>query len=241
MSGQKTHRYVSEPRIGVRYLADYMVASEIARRRIVRDSKYRPIGRILQHAEARSAVSKFIRDGGSDIGWLEEEAQRLRDRLVDSDFERDVVDHNADYIERFSKVFGLLSLPKAQLLIPGPDAALDINGVRVTVGLHLRLRRRTKTNKIQEGAGMLRYAKGKKLSPDVGLWQSAFLLGYLRASSVDSDVQPDEKLCIMIDAYTGSCHVAPTNSLSRFQNMSAACESIAERWPNIQPPAGAVF
>src|SRR4051794_5504240 len=101
---QKTHREVKKPQISGRALADYMDASEQARRTIVRSCKYQPIARVVQHDEAKVAVSKFIRDGKDDVVTLKGKAQELRDRLADSDFDRDLFDHNADYIERFATV-----------------------------------------------------------------------------------------------------------------------------------------
>ena len=99
----------------------------------------------------------------------------------------------------------------------------------------------TKNNQIKEGAAMLRYAKGAALSDSIGAWQSAFLLGYLRETSVDETVHPDAGLCLTIDAYAGVAHKAPTNSVSRYQNMKAACATIAEQWPNVKPPPKAIF
>jgi hypothetical protein len=241
MREYQTHRYVEHPQMGVRYLADYMAASERGRRRIVLHSKYRPLAKVIQHKEAVTTVSKFIRDGDHDIGWLHEEAERLRNRLADDDFERDVLDHNADYLTRFAEVFGVLKMPKAEISPPGPFATIDIHGVKVTVGLCLRLRRVTKTNKVREGGAMLRYSKGKILPAEVGAWQSAFLFGFLRETSVDQNIDPELGLCLTIDAYAGIAHAAPTNTVSRFQNMKAACQSIAERWPNIYPPPDAIL
>src|ERR1019366_6730326 len=34
---------------------------------------------------------------------------------------------------------------------------------------------------------------------------------------------------------------APSDSVSRFREMEAACATIAERWQNIEPPAGAIL
>jgi len=67
-----------------------MSASEQARRTIIRGCKYQPIARVVQHDEAKLAVSKFIRFGLTDIATLQSEAQRLRDRMADSEFDRDV-------------------------------------------------------------------------------------------------------------------------------------------------------
>ena len=70
MSEKKTHRLVKEPKISARNLADFMDASETARRTLVRDCKFRPIGRITQHNEAKLSISKFIRSRMSDTQTL---------------------------------------------------------------------------------------------------------------------------------------------------------------------------
>lgn len=227
--------------MGLRYLADFMGASKRGERAILQASKYRPIARVIQHADARAIVGKFIRDSETDLGWLHEEAERLRNRLADDDFERELYDNNADYVTRFAEVHQLLNMPKAEISVPGPRQAMNIHGVTVTVDLSLRLRRRTKTNKVRQGAAMLRYAKGKRLSPTVGAWQSAFLLGFIRDTSAEQEIEPERQLCLTIDAFAGVCHAAPGDSVNRYHNMKAACQSIAEQWPNIKPPVGAVL
>jgi hypothetical protein len=60
---QKTHQEVKEPEISVRYLADFMAASERKRRSIVEGCKYRPIARLVQHKEAMLAISGAIQKG----------------------------------------------------------------------------------------------------------------------------------------------------------------------------------
>lgn len=121
---QKTHREVKLPQISARYLADYMAGSERAKRRIARDCKYQPIARVVQHDEAKLAVSKHIRDSKPGTVELLAQAQALRDRMADSTFDRDLFDHNADYIARFAEVCDALKLPEAERLIPGKVPAL---------------------------------------------------------------------------------------------------------------------
>lgn len=212
MPEQKTHRVVKNPQMSARHLADYMAASDRAARTIIRNCKYQPIARVVQHDEAKAAVSKFIRDGESgDKAYLSEKVDALRQRLADSDFDRDLYDHNADYIERFSKVSEQLVLPDAEILAPGKCAAIDMKGVRVTADIQFRLRRLTKTNKIRVGAGMLRYAKGKPLPVAVAAWQSAFLFGYLHELLPEDGAEPERKLCLTVDAYEGVGYPAPCN------------------------------
>lgn len=227
--------------MGVRYLADYMAGSKRNERRVLQFNKYRPIAEVIQHTEAQSTTSKFMwsKDLGKD--WLLHEADALRCRLADDDFDRRLYDSNADYIARFASVWMGMDLPSAEILPPGKPGLIVLHGVRVTVGPQVRLRRTTKTNKIKEGAAMLRYAKGKPVSSDAAAWQAAFLLGYLQEVSSDQTVEPEGKLCLTIDAHAGVCHPAPTNSVSRYQNTQAACASIAEQWPNIKSPPDAIL
>jgi hypothetical protein len=237
----KTHREVKNPQISARYLADFMAATETAKRTIVRGCKYQPIARVVQHNEAKAAVAKFLRDGLVETALLNGFALQLRERLADNDFDRDLYDHNADYVDRFAEVFPSLEMPVADLLAPGKVVALELNGTKVTADLSLRLRRLTKTNKVRVGAAMLRYAKGKVLPPAVAEWQSAFIHGYLNAIGLEPATEPELKLCLTVDAYSGKAHPAPTDSVQRFKHMQAACKTIAERWPNIDPPPKAVL
>ena len=79
------------------------------------------------------------------------------------------------------------------------------------------------------------------LPVETAKWQSAFLFGRLRQVITDPTIDPEQKLCITIDAYSGKCHAAPSDAVSRFGNMAAACASISERWDNVTPPAKAIF
>ena len=236
---EKTHREVKQPQISARALADFMAASETAKRTIVRGCKYQSRARVVQHTEAKLAVGKFLRSGAADTAPLAAKAAELKARLSDTDFDRDLFDHNADYINRFVAVFGKIDLPDAERMPPGPVLTTMINGVKVTTELHLRLRRLTKTNKIRSGAAMLRYAKGKPLSEAIADWQAAFLFGWLTSLGSDDGSEPERPLCLTIDAQSGHVHPAPGDAMRRYKHMMAACETIAERWPNIAPPPGA--
>ena len=134
-----------------------------------------------------------------------------------------------------------MEFPEADILPPGKTPYVTLAGVKVTAEIQFRLRRLTRTNQVRIGAGTLRYAKGSRLGNAVASWQSAFLFGYLNLVGVEPDATPEHKLCLTIDAYSGKAHSAPTDSARRFHNMESACATIAEWWPNVKPPAGAVI
>lgn len=238
---QKTHRMVNEPKISARYLADFMAASERGRRTLLRGCKYRPIARLVQHDEAKSTISKFLREGDGNTVTLTEKAQTLRNRMADSDFDRDLLDHNADYIDRFAEVFPDMELPSVEFHPPGKAPSIELNGVKVTTEIQFRLRRLTKTNKIRVGGAAFRYAKGKPIPAEVANWQSAFMLGYLHQTGTEPEAEAEGQLCLTIDVAGGVCHAAPTDAVTRFNNMEAACATISEWWSNIAAPEGAVF
>lgn len=242
MEEKKTHRLVSKPQMSVRSLADYMAASDQARRTVLRGCKYRTIARIVQHDEAKLAVSKFMLSGSGDPEVLFAESEYIRNKLADDDFDKDCNDINADYVARFAKVAENVTLPSgSDLEAATPFAAQSINGVRVTFAPNLLLRRKAKNNVIKRGALMLRYKKGTKLPEEVGAYQSAAIHGMLAMYEDQEGSEIERALCITLDAQSGISHPAPTNAVTRFNNTKAACAMIADAWDNIQPPKGAII
>lgn len=238
---KKTHRLVKEPQISSRFLADYMAASDVRRRTILQSCKYPAIARVIQHNEAKLQIGKYLREGTGDPKILHDEAIRLRSRMASDDFERDLFDHNADYLDRFAKVSEIIDLPAGDRLAPGQCSAISREGVKITPDVLFRFRRLTPSNKVRVGIATIRYAKGKPLKQDIAEWQSAFLFGYIGFLDEEEGAEPDRKLCITIDGHSGACFTAPSNTTTRLKNMDAACAGIAERWDNISPPNNAVL
>jgi hypothetical protein len=238
---QKTHYAITEPEISVRYLADFMAASERRRRSIVEGCKYRPIARLVQHKEAMVTIAGAIQKGPLNPQALKEKADFIRNKLASDDFEALTNEVNADYVEKFSEVVASIKLPDAEVMPGKVFPPFKINGVKVRFSPHLLLRRIDKSNKQRRGAFMLRYAKGKPLPPTVGGFQSAAAFGLFKNYLAEEGSEPDKSICVTLDAFTGELYPAPGASASMFANMKAACLTIAERWPNIKPPKDAKF
>jgi hypothetical protein len=88
---------------------------------------------------------------------------------------------------------------------------------------------------------MLRHKKGKALAAEVGGYQSAAAFGLLRDYAPEAGAEVDKAICVTLDAFTGELYPAPGAALTMVANMKAACLTIAERWPNIKPPKGAIL
>lgn len=239
---KKTHTEVKEPQISIPRLADYMAASEQGQRSIAQSCKYRSIARVTQHNEAKAVVSNHILSGAPGAGGLKERAEQIRNKIADDDFEEDLNEHNADYVDQFAEIVENIVIPAAaERLVPPKFAPLMLGGTKVSFVPQLVLRRLTKTNKVKAGALMLRYAKNKPLPENIAQLQSAAIYGYWRTLNATKNGEAERALCITLDAVTGQCHMAPSNAVYLFNEMKAACASLAERWPAIKPPKNAIL
>lgn len=95
----KTHREVKNPRLSDNKLADYMSASEQARRGILRSCKYQAKTAVIQHHDARRIIAESLLDGNVNHDELTKKLEVYEGKITDSDFEEDVKSHNIDYIK----------------------------------------------------------------------------------------------------------------------------------------------
>lgn len=240
MPENPTHRLVKHPKVNGRYLADYMDASERARRTIIRGCKFPPIAKLLQHQHAKAFIADFLRNSPDNASALYDEAERLREMMADSDFDRDLLDLNADVLDAYADVFDPAQFPNAEIASTPEPFKLDLSGVEVKPDFRFALQRTTKTNRIRTGLVSIRYAKNKPLADEVGKWQSSLLFACRKMLDGEDEKAAEHKLCVTLDAATGRFIEAPGDAVSRFANMEAACQSIAERWHSIEPPDNAV-
>ena len=219
-----------------------MVASERARRTIIRDCKYRKIARAIQHDRAKTYITNALRAGTLGSEGLRAEGQRLLEMMADTDFERDTLDNNGDFLVAFGDTFSMETFPKPAEIMDAPTTFnANIYGVDVNPDIRFGVQRTTRTNRLRTGFGTIRYAKNKPLDDEVGAFQSAVLFGCRKMIDVQDEAAPEEKLCLTLDCASGRFIPAPTDATRRFQNMEAACATIAEWWDRIEPPDGAVI
>jgi len=218
-----------------------MVASELRKRTIIRDCKYRAIAKVIQHDRAKAFITNFLKRPDKTKHMLLSEAARLYEMMADSPFERNLLDVNADFLSAYAEVFSQADLPLVEFVDAPPNFKLGLNGVEVNPDIRLSLQRTNKNNRLRTGLLTIRYAKGKPLAEEVGLWHSSLLYACRRHIDQYDEAEAELKLCLTLDAVTGRMIAAPTNAIYRFKNIEAACASIAERWDSIEPPDGAIL
>lgn len=243
MPEDKTHSFRERPGMSASKLADYMAASEQARRSILRACKYRPIARVVQHQRAKESIADSLSTPDFGLGILETQVEILRNGLHGSDFDNEVAEHNADYIECFMEMQPELPSKAAEISKSGKMQPLDIDGFSLSFNPDLILKRVNRRNTPKMGVAFFRYGKNKPISDEVGCWQSAISFGYLDTKLKQglSETDPEKDLCATLDIWSGKCHPAPGNSIYRFNEVRAACAGIVERWEQIAPPENAVY
>ena len=116
-----------------------------------------------------------------------------------------------------------------------------MGGAEVSFWPDLYVARTNVKNNRKIGALCLRYSKSSALPEKTALFQSAMMFGFLKMKPFEEPSTPELTLCQTVDAYNGKVYVAPSNSVYLFNEMKAVCGSIAQQWPNIEPPLNAVF
>jgi hypothetical protein len=236
----KTHVLAPEPEMDVRYLADYMAGSDRRRRNILTDAKWRPRARLMQHREAKAVIVNALAKGHATKAFFEERAHFIRNKIATDDFDALTNEANADYLKQFSKVVEAIDLPGVEFHTGKTYVLGKTEGLKVPFVTNLTLRRITKTNKVTTGSLMLRYSKGRALPKKVADYQSAIIHGLLGTCAIEDGAQLDRSLCLVLDGFLGASYCAPSNSVTLFKNTLAACATIADAWPNVKPPLGAI-
>ncbi len=238
---KKTHYAVASPEIPLQYLADYMNASNQARRGIVQKAKFKSLGRVFQHQIARKTISDHILDGNPFPGDLASKATDIRNMLADSEFESLLYGYNADFVEAFVAACPQLDLSSFDVVAPVKLEHPTFNGTVVKFKPSLLTSRKTKANTQKIGGIMYRYAKATPVEKEVAEFQTAFIYGYFATWPFIEEAKPEDKLCIVFDAVSGETHTAPSKAIYKFNEMKAVCGDIAEKWENVKPPPGAVL
>ncbi|SEM52855.1 hypothetical protein SAMN05192583_0523 [Sphingomonas gellani] len=240
---KKTHSLRVDPGMSIRMLADYMTASEQAKRTLLTRAKYVPIAPTIQHDAARESITTHLSSGAGATDDIKQRIEILKSGLQGSQFEIDKAENNADYLERYLETLPPIPAKAHEVLIGNRMPPLHVEGFAIRCAPDLVFKRVNQRNVAKMGMGFLRYSKGKALPPETACWQGAIAVGYLTTKLQQglAEIDPDRDLTAVIDVWAGQCYTAPSNSVYRFKEVKAACAGIAQRWKQIPPPPNAVF
>lgn len=218
-----------------------MAASDRKRRTLLRDCKYIRIARVVHHQRAKVTIANWLKAGANKPAQLRGRAEQFREMMADTEFEREVLDINADYLDVFAASSEKNETPAVTFTQGYEDFTVEINGVVVKPDIQCSVERINRNNKRKTGLLTTRYAKGKALNEEEAAYSSSLLFGVRQMIDEGDPEAPEKALCMTLDAFSATYISAPTNARSRFLNMQAACASISDVWDNIEPPVGAVL
>ena len=239
-----THTQLESPRLSNRRLAEYMAASPVRQRTLIRDTKYRSVEPEISYSEGFTLLGDMLAEGDLVTATLREAAEDFHDRMdVRGIRERIGYNLTGDMFDWLADERPDMGLPEADHYDDsrswGRGGAWEVEGVVVDPEVYFRLARPRRGYR-SVGAVTLRYSKTGPLDPTVAEWQSALLHGYLSDTIEGDTLRPDTDLCVTLDLRSGTAHPAPGRARTLMTQMRAALATIAERWPNIAPPDGAV-
>ncbi len=236
------HDPTDRPRLSANELALYMMQSETARIKTIRQAKF-PLSanlRAIRYSDARKAICNFLLDSVRSISHLTTAenmlAQRASDNAV-SCYRRNDAKHSIYALHDIQKIrnkiarYHFIKAPKKQ-------RKLNISGVDISV----------KADVIVEGQGhrsgfigaailqmkkddddIRRSCKTKKM----GTYVAALISLHVEKNLLKTGLDVDPELCMSIDVQHHSVFFAPSSRSNYMKEIENACHMIAAMWPQI--------
>lgn len=221
-------------RISANKLAELLITSNpVRRRRIVYDQKH-PSGNVVPlYRHAQSPIAQYFRSGRNPE-ILKAAAEKLRNDRVGTEWVLDDRWNTADALERFAEIAEGLpsSLNEAYSRGDAQPPKLEVSGVDVSVRPDFLIQF-DKRGVRHTGAIKLHFIK----NPDSALtktgseYVATLLHKWLEEHGPEGT--PSHTHCISIDVFRGTTFSAPKSNARRMQEISAVCEEIAARWPQL--------
>lgn len=228
-SGQP-QRVRTDPRFAINALMRYMNATPSQRSRIIHDQKYPPTYRVTWYEMACDAITAFIAGNMQDESILINEMNRLRSLSPSNDNEAQRNDGNVEAIGSFLNSYdqiqiGDLSPSRGNVSPP----TLMMAGVQISIRPEIEIAGSMRGRPVS-GAIKLYFSKTDVLTDEMARYGAATIMRYAQThASAGTNIRTST--CMVFDVFAGACHTAPSAITRRFQDLEAACEEIALRWP----------
>jgi hypothetical protein len=233
-----------EPRISANKLAEYVVADPSRQKTILKDAKFAKKVVIVGYKGARGCVPYAFSENSLNIDVLVERAKKIEaenDAPGISDWQRSDNANSAAALKHLAVIAPELSWGKAKMLYI-KLGGLEIAGVKVSIQPELVFGFEHR-NIAKVGAVILNTAKGDDKALDrgngahrVGDYLSSLVFQVLLAKASKFGAPLNSK-CYAVDVFREKVYTAPMSYRKLNKNLEAACEMIASRWKDINPPA----
>lgn len=216
------------PRISVTKLGEYMTASVVRRRAIVRDQKRpRPVI-VARYNKARRVIVEHLA-GTADKHRLIDTIEALECQQPTSKWHAQDQMLSVEALDHFFDVQLPLDTWQVQRC-PGNPPKLDVNGVAVSIRPDLLVRGTNRAGKAWYGAVKVHISKGFALNEAAAQYSATALHQWAEQHLATPTTPVNPRGCLVIDVFSQSVWTAPTAHQRRRAHLAAACEEIALRW-----------
>ncbi|AFU45436.1 hypothetical protein C380_08670 [Acidovorax sp. KKS102] len=222
-------------KISVNKLAELLVSANPARRRrILQDQKYPNAPIVARYRLAQDPINQFLTNG-RDEAKLKDAIAKLRDDRSGTEWAIDDRWNTADALEKLLEMSDLIPSKDGEEYQQGEQNApkLAIAGVDISIRPDFLISFE-KRGKKYTGALKFHFIK----NPDSALtksgseYVSTLLRQWLEIYGPDGTT-PSHTHCLCVDVFRSATVSAPRSTTKRMIEITAACEEIAARWPQL--------
>jgi len=223
-----------EPRVSLNSLAEYMVATPARRAAIIRDQKRPPEFKTTVYTDAENAIVDYLSAGDGDLDRIYAAQETLLAKLnaPKTDWDEQRLRLCMDALESFSLNVFAFDLEDATVFaLPATYVSkLLIGKVAVSIRPEVGYKVETK-NGAQSGLIKLYFRKNDPLTEAQAQYIGAAL--YLWGTDVERQDPPlAPTRCLVYDVFAGASYEGPKAYVRRLNDLQAACDEIALRWPH---------
>lgn len=225
--GQDRER--ARPRISVTKLGEYLVATPLRRRAIVREQKKPRDFVVARYGDVYSAIQQFLLRGAVDTSILETAIERLYNASATTEWQEQDNALSAEALESFLDISDSIDITGCSVSLGDNDAPqMQVGGVSVSVRPEVLLSRPTPGGDVS-GVVKLYISKNLPLTDEAGRYVATTVHQYL-SDCLRPGGAPEPKSCMVVDIFGQNVFEAPRSYKRRRKDIEAACEEIARAW-----------
>ncbi|BBK37725.1 hypothetical protein STAQ_28030 [Allostella sp. ATCC 35155] len=240
MADTPNFRYQKHPRFSVNHLTDYLGTTNAAQREnIIRAAKFPRKPAVAAYSQARRFISEFLLAAEPDMARLDATIARIEnDHRREADgWKKDELGRNHAALAAFRASFPTSPLRLRHFAGGRCDLPIDVEGVRINVGVDLTIEEEHRSGERHAGACVLLFvgsAAARREVPERSRKVAAIIHWALEVSA--ANVEPLPRLCLSVDIYGGEVTKA-SSSVDRLRHhIRSSCGEIASRWDRVTPP-----
>jgi len=220
-------------------MAEYLSASAVRRRSILREAKYPATVMVIRYEDAYAPiVGHFIGQEDALAGGIVGLKQKAQgDDLTD--YLRENCDLCVDAIESFRGNLKNLEIGKTKFKRADTEnRKLLVSGVNISISISMTAEETDRVGKRAIGGALLVFSRSAKEKEMADRCKAIALLVYevLRSQPKSGAICAPE-LCMAIDVFRGRVYRAGSGRKQLWRTVETSCEEVSTVWPSVKPPA----